>query len=473
MNVEKKFDFMEESLYEEKLIINTLLDSKFFTNIIDILDTSAFSKLYLREIAIFIEHYYNKRYRRPTFETILIWLQEKEDEFPKPLYEAIEDFIKNIYLKKKYAIKMMADKQDIQENAQEYFSLQQWKYAVVDAFEMIKTKREDKILDRMYSVETAVAHKNNILDYDDIESRKEDKPRKNIVPLPFPMVNESIGGGLGSSETLALIAPMGAGKSTLAQRTALNNKKNGFNTILFTLELSVEFTRHKIDTILLEKEINDVRNEVGEIDKKLKSDYSGKIFIERLKAKSTINEIRKTIRRINQQGHKVDMIIVDYIDLMGSVDDMYNKKDEWILYGQLTLEMRDLIAHEEEVATFILCQGNTSSLQERIITAQSSGGGAKRLFPADLVCGYARPDELKAKEKANFSIIKNRFGKDSIYFEADTDYTIGKIEITKPWKYFAEEMEDINEDLSDFVKKDFLPNYNKEQSNKINEKIYD
>lgn len=453
---EQTFGFPNVSKFEEKLIANLLSDTKFLFQVSDILKPEFFDKSHLSLIAEFILDYFKEYFSCPTYEYFLIKLTETGDLYDEAVLEALIDFISNFYESKFQKQILLSDKEIIQKRAHKFCSTKSYINAIEVCVDLIGTPKEFEINNIIQKATIDTNKKNIRVDYDDLERRKKDKPRTNIVPLPFDYLNRVIGGGIGAGEVMAMIGPMGAGKSTLAQTVALHAKSKGFNVAFYTLELSAEFTRQKMDTILLGKEIKDINEFLPDIDKKNK-EFSGKVFITRLPAGSTIFDIKNDIRQIQSLGHGIDLVIIDYIDLMSSIYVHYNKQDEWVKFGQLTIELRDELAMPEQFGIVALCQGNTSSIYERLITAQSAGGGAKRLFPADLVCGYARPSELKALEKANFSIIKSRFGKDSIYFECDTDYSVGRIEINKPYKLFTEVDEEIKEEIKDFALNEFIP----------------
>lgn len=457
-NDESYRPFEIDDLFEEKLVVNTIHEQEFLDSIGEFLKPEYFSNEYFKFIISHIIDYYST-YSKPITQTsLLIDLKKK--------YKGIEDqneaFINKIsvyamkFFKDDYVKKLLVDKEEVQNYSEEFIKLQEVQIAILQGATDIKNRKYDSLVGRLEKALSVGVSKNMGIDIDDIEDRKKNKPRKNIMPLPWDAVNKRIGGGIGDGEFITLVAPMGTGKSMWANNLLAHAKKIGVNCVLYSLEMDEAYNRQRIDAILLDKrldEIGEVTEEyLEEIKNKIANYTKSKCYIKNFDGTNvTANTIKNHLKTLRNRGIDVKFIILDYIDLMDTVDEYSRSKKEYEKFEQISRELTSL-AMQEKIKIFSFLQGNTSSMDQKIITAKNTSGGAKRLHPAHIIFGYARPDEYKAEDRAVLSFIKNRFGKDGFALDVKTDYSKAKIDILDSEIKTVEEEYVSEKQTTDFLK---------------------
>lgn len=156
-----------------------------------------------------------------------------------------------------------------------------------------------------------------------------------LIPLGWAGVDEMIGGGLGRQELLLFTANSGGGKSVAMLNVGVNLLKRGMNGVYISLEMRDRVVAKRADSMISKitgSKINFNKLKVGqEVEAAARSGY-GRFFIKRMKEGSTnADHITSYLRELEAvHGFKPDFVIVDYIDLMASIqkhggDNMFTK----------------------------------------------------------------------------------------------------------------------------------------------------
>lgn len=210
-------------------------------------------------------------------------------------------------------------------------------------------KRESIDLDNNLVTEKTIIE---LVDYEDLEKQIQDQknyPEKyGGIRTGFPYF-DNITGGLFKSELTLISAITGIGKSTALKQIAYNvimgNQSNpdptkryiGKNVLhvtneehrdqvrmkYFSLFTKIDYAKFKratlsdFETILWQKTMT-----------KLKEPQYGKIFIKEVPQFSNISEIYREYYNLQQQGIKIDVIILDYLDHLGPLQKAWSENDE-------------------------------------------------------------------------------------------------------------------------------------------------
>lgn len=157
------------------------------------------------------------------------------------------------------------------------------------------------------------------------------------VPTYFPTLDEYLSGGFPPYTLSVFLARTHGGKSNMMINMASRQVLHGHNVVMITLEMSEDAVAQRIDAIYSGLDINRlyvVKDSTKALIKKLAelkdTPGLGKLFIKEFPTgDASVIDIKRYLRELKMRGVNVDIVFVDYINLMRSsnknVDDLYGK----------------------------------------------------------------------------------------------------------------------------------------------------
>jgi replicative DNA helicase len=204
-----------------------------------------------------------------------------------------------------------------------------------------------------------------------------------------------------------------------------NSMKKGKHIVHYSLELNEAYVGLRYDSIFtgianqnLKYHKEDVQ---GEMDK-LKGDLVIKYYPTKT---ASVNTISAHLKRIINLGTEVDMVVVDYADIL---KDTGGSREVRHALGNIYEELRGL-AGEFQIPIWTASQANRSALDEDVIEAQKVSESYQKVMTADFVMSLSRKVEDKIGNTGRFHVIKNRFGPDGITYPAKVNTNTGIISI--------------------------------------------
>ncbi|MCX6030833.1 MAG: replicative DNA helicase [Chloroflexi bacterium] len=236
------------------------------------------------------------------------------------------------------------------------------------------------------------------------------------VPSGFAKLDKLLG-GFQKSDLIVLAARPGVGKTSLALCTALNAaKRYGQRVAFFSLEMSAEQLVQRL--LSVETGINQQRLRLGDINEnewQMLIEAAGVLsetllFVDDTPAMSAL-ELRTKARRL-QAEHGLDMVIVDYLQLMRSDAHSENRVQE---ISYITRSLKSL-ARELEAPLLALSQLSRAvesrSDHKPILSDLRESGSIEQ--DADIVMFIYREDTVKEnsdrKNIADIIVAKHRNG---------------------------------------------------------------
>lgn len=245
------------------------------------------------------------------------------------------------------------------------------------------------------------------------------------VPTGWDAVDILIGGGLGGGELGVIAAPSGIGKSWALSTIGANAARMGKRVAHYTLELNENYMGLRYDTIFTGIEPGSIAQHPEQVHQAVES-IKGDIIIKYYPARSvTVHTLAAHLEHLTSNNMKPDIILVDYADLMRSVDRADARYQE---LGAIYEELRGLVG-ELNIPCWTASQTQRSSIQDDVIQADKISESYNKIMTADLVISLSRKLEDKANHTGRAHIIKNRFGADGITLPVYMNTSIGKIEI--------------------------------------------
>jgi replicative DNA helicase len=237
------------------------------------------------------------------------------------------------------------------------------------------------------------------------------------IPMGIVGIDKLLKGGLAKGEIGVILAPTGVGKTTILSKIANSAFNNGYNVLQMFFEDNPKVIQRKHFTMwtgIAPDELPLHREEVLEKARQVREEMTNKLYLKKLPSDThTMSQIKNMIRKMIADGHKIDMILVDYIDCI--VPDK-NLGDEWKSEGSV-MRGFEALCHELNVVGWTATQGNRSSISSEVVTTDQMGGSIKKAQVGHVIISVAKTLQQKEMNLATIAITKSRVGKDGVVFE--------------------------------------------------------
>jgi len=410
--------------YQRRLITQLIIDHKFASNIMSIVDPNYFTDLYLRIIASEIKNAFEIDEVIPDMDSLRFRLNSRSDNDTTKLYiKAQIDEIEESSLN---------DSEFVQSMAMKFCKQQELKKSVHDIQEIIDKGDLDsydeceEILKR--ALEIGSDKDAGIDVFYDIEDVLREDFRKPI-PTGIDGLDDKMNGGLSKGELGVILAPFGVGKTTMITKIANTAFDLGENVLQIFFEDIPKVIQRKHLSCWTGIALNDLAIEAHRptIDEKIKEKSNGKGYLELKKFPSdgtTIPMIKNYVRKLSASGRKPTIILVDYIDCVTSTK---SYSEDYKAEGPIMRQFESLLS-EFDMAGWTAIQGNRGSLEADVVDSTHIGGSIKKGQIGHFIVSVAKDLDQKESGRANMAILKSRFGVDGIVF-TDIVFDNAKIQI--------------------------------------------
>lgn len=402
--------------FQLDLFNEIILDPKFGETVIDVLEPKHFNLVVFQKIIFTLKDYYQQHETILNFPGLRVQVEIECSDLA--LRNQIIDTINEIENRKTV-------NKNIQTFVTKFCKLQNLKLALKE----IDKKIERGVVDDYDHIEKVLKDalifketEDSISLYHEMENVLSDDYR-NPIPTGISGIDELIGGGLSSGELALVIAPLGVGKTTYLTKVANTAYQSGRNVLQIFFEDKEKAIQRKHFVIMSQIPLSDISKEENKLTvmsrierKKKKIEANGnQIFLQKLPADGvTVTKIKNIIKKLNSRGHKIDLLVLDYIDCI-SLEKELPGTEEWSNEGKI---MRALEAMIEEVgvACWTATQGNRASTSVEVVKTENMGGSLKKAQIAHFIMSIGKTLEQKEAKVATISILKNRLGADGMVF---------------------------------------------------------
>jgi len=203
--------------------------------------------------------------------------------------------------------------------------------------------------------------------------------------------------------------------------------KQGKNVLHYTLELNENYVGLRYDACFTGIDFQNIRSNVDIVKKKI-AEVSGKLIIKYFPIKTvSAHSLKLHAERIQTLGTKIDLIIVDYADILRPSQSDRNS-NSYSEAGGIYEELRG-VAGEMQIPIWTASQSNRAAMDEDIIQANNISDSYRKIMTADFVMSLSRKVQDKVSNTARIHIIKNRFGPDGQTFPSKMNAGCGDIQI--------------------------------------------
>lgn len=316
--------------------------------------------------------------------------------------------------------------------------------SIDDAASILKSGSLD--LNRVEHKGRVISLHNDVDDWvDQIINRKEHPQKYAGIPTGFPTLDKQTG-GLFKAQLTVIFGLSGKGKSTLMKSIGSNIRKKGYNVLHCGNEENEFQMRTKYQS--LESQIPYRRLKLGmfsdaEFEKWKRFNIqqrvrAGGLYIYEFPQATDATMIERAVAELKLKGVHIDVIIVDYMDLMSPTHKAYSENDE---QGKVTKDLKQLAINCD--CPVLTCtqagiQAEKQETKERpFLSASDVFGTKQKVHSANCLLGIVnqtatvgvgeRSEEERKIHKLVICCPKNRDG--SIFtFRCKMYVTIGKVE---------------------------------------------
>ena len=426
-------------VFQAKIITSLLVEQKFLQTICDILKSSYFDSDANKWLVGTIVGYFLEYKTSPTLDVMKVKIDEMDNDI---LQVSVVD-----NLKESWRNRESTDLKFVQEQTIEFCRNQVIKQAIMDSVNLLEVGQYDQI--KKIVDEAMKAGSDRDLGHVYIEGIEErlTKSTRDTIATGWDPIDEVMDGGLGKGELGVVVAPAGIGKTWCLQNIGAAAVKEGLSVVHYTLELNQNYVGLRYDTVFSGITTSSIKYYQDEIKKKI-SQLKGTLLIKYFPTKSaTVQTLSSHLKQIELQGIDIDLVIVDYADILRGIG-----TEKRHVLENIYEDLRGL-AGEYEVPIWTASQANRSSLEEEIIDASKVAEAYSKVMIADFVVSVSRKVEDKIANTSRFHVIKNRFGIDGVTFPASMNTNIGKIQIYESSTQSGKEVQGKMDNSQEYLRK--------------------
>jgi replicative DNA helicase len=407
------------SEFQVKCISGILSDKTFLERLSDIIDPTSFESDAHQWIVKETVSYFLEYKNLPTISVFKVKVDSLENELLK---KSVVDQLRNVYQKI-----TDSDLQFVKEQFLEFCKNQKLKNAIIESIDLLKGGKYEQIKHVVDSAMKAGMERNIGHDYMTEVDERMSVMARNTVKTNWTEIDTIMDGGLAAGELGIITACAGSGKSWVLAKLGAETMKQGKNVVHYTLELNQNYVGLRYDACFTGIDFQNVRNNVDAVRKKI-AEVPGKLIIKYYPIKTvSAHHLKLHIERVQMLGTKVDMVIVDYADILRPSHSEKNS-NSYSEAGGIYEELRG-IAGELQIPIWTASQSNRAAMDDDIIQANNISDSYRKIMTADFVLSLSRKVTDKVANTARFHVIKNRFGPDGLTFPSRMNAGCGDIQI--------------------------------------------
>lgn len=246
-----------------------------------------------------------------------------------------------------------------------------------------------------------------------------DDPRARLLKLKdgngqistgWPSVDRKLYGGFNRGELNIFAAASGGGKSLFLANLGVNWALQGLNVVYLTFELSEALVCMRLDSMMTGISARDVFKSIDDVELKVKmlGKKAGSVQVKYMPSGKNCNDIRAYLKEYQvKKGHKPDVLLIDYLDLMMPLSVKISPSDLFIKDKYVSEELRNL-GMETQTLMVTASQLNRSAVEEVEFDHSHISGGLSKIQTADNVIGIFTSRAMKERGRYQIQFMKTR-----------------------------------------------------------------
>jgi replicative DNA helicase len=411
---EKNFGMLGQ-MFQLSLLKLIIEDKKFSEQIIGVIEYKYFENNTFRYLITNIKELYEKYNTIPGYETltnkILTEATSKEETTTKMHIDTVNN-IKDHKVENEPFIKDQALNFCKQQVLKESIKKVE---AIMSNGDFEEYEKIEEIIREALQVGTIT--NDDICVFDDIRKALE---QDNRTPFPTGItgLDNLLRGGLARGELGIVLAPTGVGKTTVLTKfgnTAYNHGANVLQIVFEDNKNAIMRKHYAIWSGISPHLQSEHVEEIVPIIEERKANSNGKLIISKMPSfGTTLGTIKSKIRKYINDGIKIDLLIIDYVDCINSDNKNYN--EEWKGEGNIMRGIESM-AEEFDMAIWVATQGDRSSIATEVVQMHQMGGSIKKAQIGHVVLTVGKTLEQKENKLATMTLVKSRIGGDGVVWQ--------------------------------------------------------
>ncbi len=236
------------------------------------------------------------------------------------------------------------------------------------------------------------------------------KDNNGQVTTGWATLDKKLFGGFNRGELNIFAGGSGAGKSRFLANLGVNWALAGMNVLYLTFELSENLVSMRVDAMVTDIPTRDIFKNIEDVEMKVKmiGKKSGAFQVKYMSTGKTANDLRSYIKEYEiKTGRKVDVILVDYLDLMMPIAKRISAENLFVKDKYVSEELRDL-AMELNTVFVTASQLNRGAVEEIEFDHSHISGGLSKIQTADNVIGIFTSRAMRERGRYQIQLMKTR-----------------------------------------------------------------
>ena len=257
------------------------------------------------------------------------------------------------------------------------------------------------------------------------------KDKNGQLSTGWKAVDDKLFGGFNRGELNIFAGGSGAGKSLFLANIGVNYAFTGLNVVYLTFELSEELVSMRIDAMVTGMATRDIFKNIDDVEMKVKmiGKKSGTFQVKYMPSGKTANDVRSYLKEYEiKLGRKVDVLLVDYLDLLMPISKKISPADLFIKDKFVSEELRNL-AMEKNCIFVTAAQLNRGAVEEVEFDHSHISGGLSKIQTADNVFGIFTSRAMRERGRYQIQLMKTR-SSSGVGQKIDLEFNIDSLRIT-------------------------------------------
>ena len=256
------------------------------------------------------------------------------------------------------------------------------------------------------------------------------KDNNGQVSTGWNTLDRKLFGGFNRGELNIFAGGSGAGKSLFLANLGVNWALNGMNVCYLTFELSEALVAMRVDSMFTDIPTKEIFKDLDGVEMKVKliGKKAGAFQVKYMPSGKNANDIRSYLKEYEiKTGRKIDVLLVDYLDLMMPMSRKVSPSDLFIKDKFVSEELRNL-AMELGCVFVTAAQLNRGAVEEIEFDHSHISGGLSKIQTSDNVIGIFTSRAMRERGRYQIQLMKTR-SSSGVGAKIDLEFDIDSLRI--------------------------------------------